>query len=202
MIQANAVPQTCDDGNAIDNDDCSNVCTTSTTTSTTVDNELDDDVHYDDQHHDLDYEVHDDDHEGDHDDHEVHDDDHESHHDDHEIHDDEHEGDHDDDEVHDDRHEGHHHLDHGPRKALRGAEEALRDHRGQSAQEVRQPSEAVKAAKDGATIKVEGFCVGSTLIKYREDLTIEGVPPTSDGCPKDGPGRRGRLHPQRQEQRR
>jgi parallel beta-helix repeat protein len=40
---------------------------------------------------------------------------------------------------------------------------------------------------------VEGRCVGSTVIKYRENLTIEGVPPTPEGCPKEGPGTAGLL---------
>ena len=46
--------------------------------------------------------------------------------------------------------------------------------------------DAVDSAKDGATIHVEGVCVENVLIEKRHDLTIEGVPPTAEGCPPEG----------------
>jgi parallel beta-helix repeat protein len=41
----------------------------------------------------------------------------------------------------------------------------------------------VNAAASGATINVQGLCVGATKISYKKNLTIQGVPPTPTGCP-------------------
>lgn len=46
--------------------------------------------------------------------------------------------------------------------------------------------DAIDSANAGATIKVTGVCKGPIFIYKRADLTIEGVPPTVDGCPADG----------------
>ncbi len=45
---------------------------------------------------------------------------------------------------------------------------------------------AVDNALDGATITVQGLCVGSVLVSGRANLTIQGVPPTVNGCPPAG----------------
>jgi len=45
---------------------------------------------------------------------------------------------------------------------------------------------AIGTAHDGATITVTGICAGPVVIARRRKLVIEGVPPTSGGCPPDG----------------
>lgn len=49
-----------------------------------------------------------------------------------------------------------------------------------------QLQQAIDAAADGATITVQGRCVGSVLVLDRADLTIEGIPPVPSGCPAGG----------------
>jgi parallel beta-helix repeat protein len=47
---------------------------------------------------------------------------------------------------------------------------------------------AVDAAHSGDTIKIAGVCKGPVAVVDRHDLTIEGVAPTSYGCPSKGLG--------------
>src|SRR5262245_50718684 len=47
---------------------------------------------------------------------------------------------------------------------------------------------AVDKARNGATITVNGTCKGRVTISDRRDLTIQGVPPTGEGCPEGGLG--------------
>jgi parallel beta-helix repeat protein len=45
---------------------------------------------------------------------------------------------------------------------------------------------AIDAAKDGATITVEGTCAGPVTIARRVGLTVQGVQPAASGCPAQG----------------
>jgi hypothetical protein len=49
---------------------------------------------------------------------------------------------------------------------------------------------AINAAKNGATIRIEGVCSGPVRITERANLTLEGVPPTPEGCPAGSRGPR------------
>jgi len=45
---------------------------------------------------------------------------------------------------------------------------------------------AINTAPNGATIDVQGVCFGPILITSRSNLTIQGVPPTPQGCTANG----------------